>query len=126
MNSPQEASFVTQVKRGAAVPGAQVLERRTKGLAAIRRECLARLSRLAGLSPDSSLIVRWRGLGEHANSRVVCQASFELVLHSGPRAVTGAFRDLWIVCYPDDPETKPEVEAALSRMCKEALASPGT
>ena len=121
MNSPQEANFVAQIKSGGAVSGAQVLERRLKGSAAIRRECLSRLSRLAGLPPDSSLIVRWRGLGEHANSRVVRAACYELVLHSGPKAITGSFSDLWIVCYPDDPATKGEVDAVIERMCREAL-----
>lgn len=121
MNSPQEANFVAQVKRGATVPGSQVLERRTKGSAAIRRECLSRLSKLAGLAPESSLILRWRGLGEHANSRVVRDASYELVLHSGPKAVTGSFPDLWIVCYPDDPETKAQVDAIIDRMCRAAV-----
>jgi hypothetical protein len=126
MDSPTEANFIALVKRGAPVSGTKVLECRTKGLAAIRRECLARLSRLAGLPVDSSLIARWRGLGERANSRTVSPASFELVLHSGPTAITGSFSDLWIICYPDDPESKREIEAVMDRMCQDAVKRQGS
>lgn len=122
MNSPEEANFLGQLKRGAPVSGRKILERRIKGLAAIRRECLARLSRLAGIRPESSLIARWRGLGECANARTVNPASFELVLHSGPQAVTGSFSDLSVICYPDDPDLKREVEGVIDGMCQKAVA----
>lgn len=121
MNSPSEASFLAELKGGAPVSGTKILERRTKGLAAIRRECLARLSRLAGVRPDSSLIVRWRGLGELANARSVNRASFELVLHTGPNAIAGSFTDISIICYPDDPDAKREVEAVIDGMCQKAV-----
>ena len=122
MNKTGQEDFVTQLKNGLAVSGSKILERRTSGLAAIRRECLARLSRLAGLPADSSLIVRWKGLGELANARTVNSASFELRLHSGASAVSGSFPDLWIVCYPDDPQLKQHVEDAIDRMCDQAVA----
>lgn len=100
--------------------GAQILERRTKGLAAIRREFLTRYARVAGIAADSSLVIRWRGLGDYANSRTVVDASFELVLHGG-KGIAATFPDRWIVCYPDDPEIRRQVEAELDRMCEEAV-----
>lgn len=121
MNSPSEASFLAELKSGAPVSGTKILERRTKGLAAIRRECLARLSRFAGVRPESSLIVRWRGLGQLANARIVNRASFELVLHTGPNAITATFSDISVICYPDDPDSKREVEAVIDGMCEKAV-----
>lgn len=126
MNSPEEANFLAQLKRGAPVSGSKILERRIKGLAAIQRECLAHLSRLAGIRPESSLIARWRGLGERANARTVNPTSFELVLHRGQRAITGSFSDLSVICYPDDPDLKREVEVVIDGMCQKAVARPSS
>lgn len=108
MNKAAEADSIGKVKRGEPVAGAWILERRTKGLAAIRRDCLAQLSRRAGLPADSSKIVRWRGLGDRSNARSVTLASFDLVLHSGA-----------------NPVGKRDVEAVIGRMCEEAVAGPG-
>lgn len=76
------------------------------------------------MRPDSSLIIRWRGLGDFANSRTVAKASFDLVLHGGPKGVSGRFPDLWIVCYPDDPEIVKLVEAEMDSMCEKAVNRP--
>lgn len=119
-----ELEVVKQIRLGMAVPGPKILDRRTKGLSSIRREFLSRLARLTGLRVDSSLVIRWRGLGELANSRTVVAASFELVLHGGAKAISGRFLDLWIVCYPEDPEIKKLVEAEMDRMCEKAVKRP--
>jgi len=124
MNS--ELQVVKRIRLGKPVPGPKILERRTKGLSTIRQHFLVRMARVTGMRPDSSLIIRWRGLGELANSRTVANASFELVLHSGPKAVSGKFPDLWIVCYPDDPEIVKLVEAEMDSMCEKVADRPAT
>jgi hypothetical protein len=116
-----EPEVISHIKLGKEVPGPKILERRTKGLSAIRRECLSRLARHSGLQAESSLVVRWRGLGALANARTVVDAAFELVLHSGPNTITASFPDRWILCYPEDPEIRQQVEAEMDRMCKTAV-----
>lgn len=109
---------------GLAVPGTLILERRTKGFSAIRREFLRRLKTYTAVRPDSSLALRWRGVAGHANARTVVDAIYELVLKGGPSGISGSFPDLWVICYPDDAQIKEYVEDELSRMCQAALDSP--
>jgi len=116
-----ELELVRRIKLGMPVKGPKILERRTKGLAAIRQHFLARLVHFTGTRPASSLVVRWRELGERANSRGVVDESFELVLRGGKDPISGTFPDLWIVCYPDDAQIRQHVEAEMDRMCAQAL-----
>ncbi len=115
-----ELEVVQRIKLGMPVASPKILERRTRGLSAIRQNFLARLVHFTGMRPASSLVVRWRRLGELANSRDVVDESFELVLRGGKDPITGMFPDLWIVCYPDDPQIKQHVEAEMDRMCEKA------
>jgi hypothetical protein len=116
-----DLDFAERIRLGMPVPGSEILNRRTRGLSAIRRDFLSRLAAVLGIRAESSMIVRWRRLGEHANSRTVVDASFELVLHGGAKAISALFSDRWILCYPDDPESKQAVEAEMDRMCEKAL-----
>lgn len=113
-----ELETLKRMKLGLPVPGVKILERRTKGLSAIRQEFRAQLFQLAGYRMESSLIVRWRGLGDLANSRTVVDDAFELVMRSGLTTITGKFPDIWVLCYPEDLEIKGKVEAELQRMCE--------
>lgn len=121
-----ELDFIKRVKLGLPLPGTEVLNRRTKGLSLIRQHFLSRLKGVTGVGAESSLIIRWRRLGEHANSRTIVDTSFELALNVGGQPVTGLFQDLWIVCYPDDSDTRPQVEAEMERMCQKTTGRSGT
>jgi len=112
-----ELELVQAIKLGMSVPGSKILERRTKGLSLIRQHFLARLVQAVGMRPASSLVVRWRGLGNFANSRTVVDESFELVLRAGKDPITGMFPDVWVVCYPDDAQVNEQVGAQMDRMC---------
>lgn len=116
-----ELEVVRRIKLGMPVESPKILERRTRGLSAIRQHFLARVMHFTGMRPASSLVVRWRRLGELANSRAVVDESFELVLRGGKDPITGMFPDLWIVCYPDDAQIRQHVEAEMDRMCAQAL-----
>jgi hypothetical protein len=116
-----DRELVRIIKQGGQVAGAKILERRTRGFSAIRQQFLARLKALSGIGAESSLMIRWRRLGDLANSRTVLDGSFELVLHSGTEAVTGSFPDRWILCYPEDAEVKTQVDAVLDQMCRKAV-----
>lgn len=113
----EEMEYVRQIKAGLEVPGPKVLDRRTRGLALIRRQLIAMLVKYTSYRGDSSLAFRWRGLGALANSRTLTDAAFELVLHDAAKEIRGRFPDLWILCYPEDPEIKEKVEAELANMC---------
>jgi hypothetical protein len=116
-----ENDYVQHIKSGRPVPGTKILERRTKGLSLIRREFLGRLKLYTGYRPDSSLAIRWRGVGEFANARTVVDAIYELRLRGGPNGCSAQFPDLWVICYPDDPEIKGKVEEELGRMCQAVI-----
>lgn len=119
-----EDELVRRIKLGMPVDGAKILERRTRALSLIRQQFLARFVKHAGLQAESSLMIRWRGLGAHANARTRVDATYELVLHGGARAITGKFPDLWVLCYPTDSEIKAEVETVLEQMCVQAVQRP--
>lgn len=120
----REDEIVRQIKLGSPVDGAKILERRTRGLSLIRQHFLARFVKHAGVQAESSLGIRWRGLGEYANARTLVDATYELVLHDGARAISGKFPDVWVLCYPLDPEIKAQVETVLEQMCAQAAERP--
>lgn len=113
----EELEYVRQIKAGLEVPGPKILERRTRGLAQIRRQLIAMMLKYTAYRGESSLAFRWRGLGKVANSRTLTDAAFELVMHEGKKEIKGRFPDLWVLCYPEDPQIKEKVEAELASMC---------
>lgn len=114
-----ELEFVKRIKLGKPVAGAKIVERRSRGLLAIRQQFLSRLARVSPHQIESSLSVRWRRLGSFANSRTVVDESFELVMHGNALEISGLFPDIWVLCYPEDPEIKQKVEAKLDQMCEQ-------
>ncbi len=113
----EELEYVNRIKLGLKVSGAKILERRTRGLALIRRQLIAMLVRDTAYRGDSSLAFRWRGLGKLSNSRTLTDAAFDLVMHGGANEIKGRFPDLWVLCYPADAEVKDKVETELANMC---------
>src|SRR6188768_1452208 len=54
-----ERGWIHKIKLGLPVPGAKIVERRGKGLQAIRRYLLSCLSQIDSEKLNSSLVVRW-------------------------------------------------------------------
>ena len=68
-----------------------------------------------------SLVLRWHRQSEYTNARTVLNDSFELIFYGASRPVSGLFLDMWILCYPDDPEVKEKVEQEIAQMCREIV-----
>jgi hypothetical protein len=69
-----------------------------------------------------SLVLRWHREPEHINARTLLNDSFELTFYGSARPVSGLFPDLWVLCYPEDPEVSQKVEEEIAQMCREIVA----
>lgn len=118
-----EIDWVKRIKLGYPVPGSKIVERRSNGLHTIRQEFLAQLLRTAPDSLSTSLAVRWHRQSDLVNSRTVLDDAFALVFVGTAHRVRGLFPDLWILCYPEDPEVKQKVNEEITRMCQEAVGT---
>lgn len=116
-----EHEWVERIKLGQPVPGPKLIDRRSKGLQAIRQRCLWQLMSVAREEITHSLVLRWHREPESINARTVLNDSFELTFYGSARPVSGLFPDLWILCYPDDPEVKEKVEQEIAQMCREIV-----
>ena len=116
-----EHEWVERIKLGQSVPGPKLIDRRSKGLQAIRQRCLWQLMSVAREDITHSLVLRWHREPESINERTVLNDSFELTFYGSARPVSGLFPDLWILCYPDDPEVKEKVEQEIAQMCREIV-----
>src|SRR5687767_1139433 len=107
---PDEISLL---KTGGALPAHRVVQLRSMGMHSIRFEFVVRLLR-SGLKVDT-LSIYWDHGTEFMLRRELEDARRRLVLGRRKR-VAGTFPDLWLLCYPDDPEIKQSVEEELDRM----------
>src|SRR5688572_32545267 len=107
---PDEISLL---KTGGALPAHRIVQLRSMGMHSIRFEFVVRLLR-SGLKVDT-LSIYWDHGTEFMLKREVEPVSRRLVL-GRRRRVTGDFPDLWLLCYPDDSETRAEVEGVLESM----------
>lgn len=114
-----EIDYVRMIKAGLEVPGPKIIERRTRGLARIRRQLMAMLVKYTAYRGESSLAFRWRGLGKLANARSLTDGAFDLVMHEGKKEIQGRFPDLWVLCYPEDAQVQEKVETELANMCEQ-------
>lgn len=118
-----EHELVERIKQGHSVPGHKVIERRSKGMHAIRHEFLQRLLHVSTDKMTTSLIVRWHSQPGLVNSRTVVDEFFRLDYYGTPEKVSGMFADLWILCYPEDPDVTQKVHEEIDRMCEEVVKS---
>jgi hypothetical protein len=95
------------------VPAHRIVQLRAMGMHSIRFEFVVRLLR-SGLKVDT-LSIYWDHGTEFMLRRELEDAQRRLVLGRRKR-VAGSFPDLWLLCYPDDPEVKQSVEQELDRM----------
>lgn len=104
---------IKALKTGESVPSHRVVQLRSMGMHSIRFEFVVRLLR-SGLKVDT-LTIYWENGTEFMLKREVEKLRRRLVL-GRRRRVSGEFSDLALLCYPDDEETKQEVERELDRM----------
>ncbi len=116
-----ELDWVKRIKLGHRIPGVKIVERRSKGLHSIRQELLAQLLRASTDNISTSLVVRWHRQEELVNARTVLDQSFQLDFYGAAERVSGLFLDMWVLCYPEDPEVKQKVDEEIARMCQEVV-----
>jgi hypothetical protein len=104
---------IRTLKSGGALPAHRVVQLRSMGMHAIRFEFVVRLLR-SGLKVDT-LSIYWEHGTEFMLKREVEAVARRLVL-GRRRRVSGNFRDMWLLCYPDDAEARAAVEEELERM----------
>ena len=117
-----ELEWIERIKLGHPVPGHKLIDRRSKGLQAIRQRCLWQLMSVARDDITHSLVLRWQRQPEYINARTVLNDSFELTFYGAAHPVTGLFPDLWILCYPEDSEVDQKVEEEIAQMCQEVVS----
>jgi hypothetical protein len=117
MASRQEEIKV--LKAGEALPAHRIVQLRSMGMHSIRFEFVVRLLR-SGLKVDT-LSIYWEHGTEFMLKREVETARRRLVLGRRKR-ISGEFPDLWLLCYPDDDETRQSVEQVIERMVEEVRA----
>lgn len=98
------------------LPAHRVIQLRSNGMHAVRMEFVIRLLR-AALKVDT-LSIYWERAHEFMLRREVESVDRKLVF-GRRRRVAGNFRDLWILCYPDDPEARQAVDGEIDRMVEE-------
>lgn len=98
------------------LPGHRVIQLRSNGMHAIRMEFVIRLLRSA-LKVDT-LSIYWERAHEFMLRREVEDVHRKLVF-GRRRRVVGKFRDLWLLCYPDEPESREAVDVEIDRMVEE-------
>ena len=104
---------IKTLKSGGVLPAHRIVQLRSMGMHSIRFEFVVRLLR-SGLKVDT-LSIYWEHGTEFMLRRDVESVPRRLVL-GRRRRVTGDFRDVWLLCYPDDPEARDAVEGVLDRM----------
>lgn len=97
-------------------PG-RIGELRSRGMHAIRFQLVVRLLH-AGLREDT-LSIFWDHSPRTLVETPVGEGKWRLVLGRGSRTAVD-LPDLWVLCYPDDVETRRSVEAALDEMVEKA------
>jgi hypothetical protein len=111
MASRQEE--IQALKAGAPVPSHRIVQLRSMGMHSIRFEFVVRLLR-SGLKVDT-LSIYWERGTEFMLKREAEDVRRRLVLGRRNR-VSGEFPDLWLLCYPDDEDSRESVEGVLDRM----------
>ena len=104
---------IEALRAGTPLPAHRIIPLRSKGMHSIRFEFVVRLLR-TGLAVDT-LSIYWDRGHEFLLKQSVESVRRRLVL-GRINSVSGEFQDLWLLCYPDDEETKQLVEAEIERM----------
>jgi len=98
------------------LPAHRVIQLRSNGMHAVRMEFVIRLLR-SGLKVDT-LSIYWERAHEFMLRGEVEDIARRLIFGRRHRIV-GEFRDLWLLCYPDDQEIRVQVEREIDRMVEQ-------
>jgi hypothetical protein len=112
---------ILALRAGKPLPEHRITDLRSTGMHAIRSEFISRLLR-SSVKPDT-MTIYWEHGKEFLLDREVKDVSRTLAF-GGRKRVTGAFPDVWLLCYPDDAEIKQLVELELDRMVA-SVRTPG-
>lgn len=107
---------IRALKAGEPLPSHRVVQLRSLGMHSIRFEFVVRLLR-SSLKVDT-LSIYWEQGSEFMLKPTVESAMRRLVL-GRRKHVSGAFADLWLLCYPDDEEIRKLVEQEIDRMVEQ-------
>lgn len=107
---------IAALRGDAPLPAHRVIQMRSNGMHAIRMEFVIRLLR-SGLKVDT-LSIYWERAHEFMLRGEVEDVARRLVFGRRHRIV-GEFRDLWLLCYPDDQEMRVVVEREIDRMVEQ-------
>ncbi|MGI0028475.1 MAG: hypothetical protein ACREAQ_02025 [Nitrososphaera sp.] len=110
---------IKALKAAEPLPSHRVVQLRSTGMHAIRFEFVVRLLR-SSLKVDT-LSIYWEQGNEFMLKPGVESSPRRLVL-GRRKHVSGEFADLWLLCYPEDEETKKLVEREIDRMVEQASA----
>jgi hypothetical protein len=113
---PARLDEVMALRGQQPLPAHRVIQLRSNGMHAVRMEFVIRLLR-AALKVDT-LSIYWERAHEFMLRREVEDVERRLIF-GRRRRVIGNFRDLWILCYPDDAELRQSVESEIDRMVEE-------
>lgn len=104
------------MKAGEPLPSHRVVQLRSLGMHSIRFEFVVRLLR-SSLKVDT-LSIYWEQGTEFMLRPNVENVMRRLVL-GRRKHVSGEFADLWLLCYPEDEETRKRVEQEIDRMVEQ-------
>jgi hypothetical protein len=99
------------------LPRQRIAELRSTGMHAIRFQLVVRL--LHGGLREDTVSIFWDHSPQSLVEAPFGEAKWRLVLGRGSRN-TVEVPDLWVLCYPDDPEIRRSVDAALDRIVERA------
>ena len=104
---------IAAIKSGKFLSIKQVADLRSSGMDEIIDEFTSRLFRATGF-PDT-LNIYWSGGSDFTHAGYV-EGTMRMLVCGQRTPVYGEFSDLWLLCYPDDGETKQSVEREIDRM----------
>ena len=104
---------IAALRADAGLPAHRVIQLRSNGMHAVRMEFVIRLLR-SGLKVDT-LSIYWERAHEFMLRGEVEDVKRKLVFGRRHRII-GEFRDLWLLCYPEDQEIRGFVEGEIDRM----------
>jgi hypothetical protein len=113
---------IEALRSGAQLPAHRIIPLRSKGMHAVRFEFVVRLLRTS-FTVDT-LSIYWERGHEFLLKQTVEEEKRRLVL-GRMNSVYGEFPDRWLLCYPDDEETKRLVEQEIDRMIAQVRAQHG-
>ncbi|HEY7658227.1 MAG TPA: hypothetical protein VH881_15290 [Burkholderiales bacterium] len=107
---------IRALKAGEPLPSHRVVQLRSLGMHSIRFEFVVRLLR-SSLKVDT-LSIYWEQ-GNEFMLKPNVEGAMRRLVFGRRKHVSGEFADLWLLCYPDDEESRKRVEQEIDRMVEQ-------